>query len=121
MFMRIFFKFFPVLFLAVFTFSCNKSRSVVPCDSDTAEVFKALEPNEEDSPDNLTFGAKQVPGFIFDSEFTTENQDVYIYFQNLTVLDVNPAITQSLFEFIQDQLKDNGFINEKDNISHLFI
>ena len=103
---------FAILLAAVSIVGCNHSRPVVPCDIDTDEVYKPIPPNEESSPNELTFGKKNIPGFIFDTEMTTENSDIYIYFNNLTVLDINPSINQSIFDFIQDQLKEFGFVND---------
>ena len=96
--------------------SCNHERQVVPYEEDEAEVFKALPPNEECSPENLTFGKADIPGFIFDYEIPTDSEEIYVFFENLTVLDVNPKINQNIFDFIQDNLKEFGFVNNSLNL-----
>ena len=93
-------------------FSCQQNRQVIPYDENADEIYKPLAPN--DSPDSmgLTFGKENIPGFIFDYEMSTDNQEIFVFFQNLTVLDINPAVTQDIFEFIQKQLCEYGFIND---------
>lgn len=90
---------------------------IVPYETDPEKVFKALEPNEDDSPENLTFGKNNTPGFIFDNDFATDNSEIFVYFQNLTVLDINPNINQSIFEFILQQLSEGGFVSDSISIS----
>ena len=110
-FSRIFTQILPLILIILI--ACNQNqRPVVPYDVDTEEVFKALQPNDEDSPDNLTFGENKISGFIFDHDFTTDNSEIFVYFQNLTILDVDPDINQNIFEFIHDQLCESGFISD---------
>ncbi|MCH5235282.1 MAG: hypothetical protein J1E16_08290 [Muribaculaceae bacterium] len=90
---------------------------MVPYDVEPDEVFKPLQPNDEGSPDNLTFGNKDISGFIFDHDFTTDNSEIFVYFQNLTILDVNPEINQNIFEFIHQQLSEGGFISNSFELS----
>lgn len=97
---------------AVSVTSCSKERQVVPYDFDTAEILKPLEPNDDSSPENLTFGSENIHGTVLDQEFTTDLNEVYVYFQNLTILDINPGVTQSLFDFCFKQLAEYGFIND---------
>lgn len=97
--------------------ACGKDRQVVPYDVDIDEIYKALVPNDEDRPDYITFGHDSIPGFIYDIEFDTDNREVYVYFDNLTVLDVNPQINQNIFEFIQGELCEYGFINDSVNLA----
>lgn len=110
--------FFSCALMGLFLDSCsNNERQVVPCDIDTDEILKPLQPNEDDGPENLTFGEKHIPGFVFDNEFTTDNNDVYVYLQNFTLLDVNPAINQSLMDFIVSNLAEYGFINDSISVT----
>ena len=101
-----------ILVLPLISIACNQNRQVVPYESDSAEVFTPLQPNEEDSPDSLTFGENKVPGFIFDYDMTTSNQEVFVYYQNFTLLDMNENIIQDLFEFSQKELCEYGFVND---------
>lgn len=111
---HIYFSFSIVILfiMAIGVTGCQNNRLVVPEEIDTDEIFKALQPNEEDSPENMTFGVSSIPGFIFDYDITTRNPDVFVYYQNFTVLDINPAIIQDLFSFTQKQLGEYGFIND---------
>lgn len=100
-------------FITLFMISCNHERQVVPYETDIDEIFKPLEPEEEsDSPQYLTFGKDKIHGFIFDFEIPSDSTEVYIFFENFTVMNVNPKINQSLFEFIQDGLAEYGFVND---------
>ena len=92
--------------------SCNNERRVVPYDVDTDEIYKALPPNEDETPEGVTFGPENIPGFIFDYEMTTDRNDIYVFLENFTVLDVNPKINQSLLEFILGELCEYGFVND---------
>ena len=107
--------FIPVFSLIlIFLFACHRSqRPIVPYEVDPDEVFRALTPNDEDATNYLTFGKNNIPGFIFDHDFTTDNSEIFVYFQNFTVLDINPDINQGLFEFIYQQLTEGGFISEE--------
>ena len=108
---------FPLLIFILSSGCADHHRQIVPCEVDSDELFKALEPNEESDPENPTFGKNNLPGFIFDYDLTTENSSVFIYYQNVTVLDVNPKINQSIFEFIQQQLSEGGFNNDSVSLS----
>lgn len=101
-----------LLIVSVIFTACNHSRVVVPNDVDSEEIYKALAPNDEETPQGVTFGPDSIAGFIFDYEMTTDNSDIYVFFDNLTVLDVNPAITQDIFEFAHGQLSEYGFISD---------
>ncbi|MCH5240353.1 MAG: hypothetical protein J1F38_09020 [Muribaculaceae bacterium] len=106
---------FFLLILPALLFSCKKeSRQIIPYEVDSDEIYKPLKPNEEDNP-YPTYGIDNIPGVTFDYEMTTPDNEVYIFFDNLTLLDVNPAITQFLFNFISYHLKEYGFINPSDN------
>ena len=96
--------------------SCNHSRQVVPYDVDIEKVLKALEPNDADIPDRISFGSDSIPGFIFEEDFTTKENDIYVFFENFTILDSNPGITESLLEFVGQQLEEYGFISPNDSI-----
>lgn len=98
--------------LSILLLSCGNERRITPCDIERDEINKALAPNDEGSPENLTFGKNNIPGFIFDYDITTDNNDVFVYFQNLTVLDINPKINQSVADFITQQMTEYGFIND---------
>lgn len=109
---RFIFGFIFILSLGLLISGCNRERRIVPFNVDTDQVLKAITPNDEGSPDNLTFGRDKIPGHIFDYECTTDNDDIYAYFQNLTVLNVNSKINQDLFDFIFRQMGEFGFIND---------
>lgn len=97
--------------------SCRQNyRQVIPYEIDTDEIYKAVAPNEEDDSQGLTFGKKNIPGFTFDYEMSTDKKDVYIFFEKFTVLDVNPLITENILGFIQEQLVEYGFINQSDSL-----
>lgn len=99
--------------ILLFLIACNgNQRQIVPYEVDAEQVFKAIEPNDDSSPENLTFGKDKIPGFIFDHDFTSENSEIFLYFQNLTILDVNSDINQNIFEFIHRQLSEGGFISD---------
>ena len=100
------------LFISLILPGCNHSRQVVPFDIDVDEITKPLSPNDDSNPMDLTFGKENIPGFVFDYEMETEKPDVFVFFQNLTILDTKPEITQDIFEFIQGQLCEYGFIND---------
>lgn len=113
--MKHFFKNYTTLLsslLCIVVISCSQNRQIVPYEVDLDEIYKALPPNDE-NPQQLNFGQMNVPGFIFDYDFTTENEDVFINFNNFTVLDVNPLINKDLLNFINEELKDYGFINSE--------
>lgn len=111
-------RFFPYLFLISFILAaCNHTRQVVPYEQDTDEIFAPLQPNEEEMPEFQTFGKDSIPGFIFDFEMTTSNHDVFVYYQNLTVLDINPRITYDVLDFSLQQLCEYGFINDSINFT----
>lgn len=111
-------KIFLFVTLIIFFTQCRLDRQVVPVDVDPDEVYKPLSPNDDNTPGGSTFGSDSIPGFTLDVDFTTSNPDVYVYFSNLTLLDVNPAITQNIFEFIQQQLAEFGFINQSFSLPH---
>ncbi|MCH5226531.1 MAG: hypothetical protein J1F16_01735 [Muribaculaceae bacterium] len=107
------FKYFFISLLtlvALIATGCSHSRNIVPYEVDTDVVFRPLAPNEEENPNDYTFGKANIPGFIFDNDFTTSKEDTYVYFSNLTILDVAPAINQHLFNFIIAQLTEYGFV-----------
>lgn len=106
------FKFIIAAMLPLLFFSCNQARRVVPYEVDTDEIFKPLEPNEDSSPENLVFGSNGVPGVTLDYDFTSTNDDIYINLENLTILDVNPNINQTIFGFVKGMLAEYGFIPE---------
>lgn len=119
-----YYKHHILLFSCLLLAACSQQRQVVPYEIDTDEIYQAWAPNEEDMPEGLTFGPDSIPGFIFDYEMTSDKENVYIFLDNLTVLDVNPEITQSLFDFVYSQLSEYGFISDKasynsDEISRL--
>ncbi|MCH5229534.1 MAG: DUF3298 domain-containing protein [Muribaculaceae bacterium] len=102
-----------LLISLIFNFTaCNNTRQVTPYELDTDEVYKALAPNEEDSPNGLTFGKGNIPGTIFDYEINTDSTDVYVFFEKFTILDINPKINRDIFEFALQQLKEFGFVND---------
>lgn len=102
-----------LLFLFLITnIGCNRERMVVPFDFDVDEIFKPLSPNEDENLADTTFGPQKIAGTIMDYEIPTEYSDIFIFFNNLTLLDVKPQINQQLFEFIQDQLCEYGFNND---------
>ena len=111
---NLFLKAFPIIAIVLF-FSCNHPRQVVPYDEDADEIYKPLAPNEEEeSPEGVTFGSQKIPGFIFDYEIPTDKNDVYVFFRNFTILDINPAINQQIFDFSKEILSEYGFLNEAD-------
>lgn len=112
-------KFFSMGVVALIALSCNRSndRIVVPDEIDIDEVYQPLSPNDPEDPSELTFGKDNVPGFIFNYEMMSDKEDIFIYFENFTVLDVNPSITSDLFNFAYDNLKEYGFINENSSIA----
>lgn len=95
--------------LIILAIGCDRSRQVVPYDTDPDEVYKALAPNEEDAPEGLRFGPDGISGITWDFEIPTQDSDVYIFFQNFTLLDVNPLINDSIFSFIAEQMEESGF------------
>ena len=104
--------FFFVLILIAF-FACKpQDRQVVPYETDADEIFKSLSPNDEGSPEAMTFGAANIPGIIKDYEMTTQDSDIYIYLDNLTLLDINPDINNDIIDFIQKELAEEGFISD---------
>ena len=113
--MKLFKNILPILclfFLCSVIGCTEKTRQVVPNEYDSEEVYKPLKPNEEDAPEGLTFGPKNTPGYVFDCDMTTESHDVYVLYSNFTVLDINPAITESLFSFMQEQLCEYDFVKD---------
>lgn len=108
----------PLLIISfLFLLSCSQPRQVVPYEVDSDEIYKALPPNETDATNELTFGTDNIPGVIFDYDFTTGSEDVYIFFENFTLLNINPKINNRVFDFIKSGLKEYGFIPETDSIS----
>lgn len=105
-------KIFLSAFLILLISSCHHNRPVVPYEVYADEVYKALTPNDENLPTGATFGPDSIAGFTYDVEFTTNDSDVYVFFNSFTLLDVNPNITQNIFEFIQKELADYGFVNQ---------
>lgn len=102
-----------VLFtLIIIAGSCNKERLVVPYEVDADEVFKAIEPNDENQPSQLTFGSDSIPGTTIDYEVTSDNSEIYIFFENLTMLNIAPQINQDIFDFIDEQLDYFGFTDK---------
>lgn len=101
-----------LIFISVIAFSCSRSHPVVPGEIDEEEIYKALVPNEDESSRDLTFGPDSIPGFVFDYEMTTENPDIYIFLDNLTVMDINPAVNQDIMDFVYTQLSEYGYIAE---------
>lgn len=108
------FKILLFILISTLVIGCQNSRQVVPVDVDTDKIFEALQPNDDSNSMDLVFGPQNIPGTIFDTEFTTDKPEVFIYFQNLTVLDVNPDITASLLDFVTEILLENDFITESD-------
>lgn len=92
-------------------FSCKQQRNVVPFEMDAEEIYKAMTPNEA-TPDGVSFGKDSIPAFVYDLEMTSDHPDVYIYFDNLTVMEVNPKITQNILEFIHNELSEYGFVSD---------
>ena len=105
------------LFLSLLVIGCHQNRQVVPYEVDADEIYKSLTPNEDNLPENITFGPDSIPGFTYDVDFTTNDSDVYVFFNKFTLLDVNPEITQNIFEFIQQQLTEFGFVNQSFSIN----
>lgn len=107
-------KFTLLSLTAAFIFcilSCNHPSRIVPVEVDIDEIYKPLEPNDE-IPNDTTYGAEKIPGTTIEMDLKTENEDVYIFFENLTVLDINASITQNLFDFIGEQLIEYGFVDQ---------
>lgn len=100
------------LISSIFLLSCNHNRQVVPDDTDIDEVLKPLSPNDEQGPGALSFGEQGIPGFVLDDDITTDNSEVYIFFENLTVLDLKPEINNGIFDYIISTLKDYCFVKE---------
>lgn len=94
------------------TVGCNHNRQVVPVEIDADEVYKPLVANDEDVPALISFGRDSIPGFIFDYEMSSDDPDIFIYYQNLTVLDINPSITQDILDFSLKELSEHGFITD---------
>lgn len=103
-----------MIMLAMFVslISCNHPTQIVPFDIDVDEIFKPLEPNEESLPNDSTFGEEKIPGSTLEIEFKTDLEEVYVLFEDFTVLQISPAITRSLFEFVEQQLCEYGFVNQ---------
>ena len=100
----------------MFLYSCaGTERQVVPNDYDSENVYKALEPNEEEYPGMLTFGADSVPGFSIRYEIPTDSSEVYIHIEEFTAIDTNPAITVSLLSFLTQELSEYGFTSQNDS------
>lgn len=113
--MKFIVNFFALSLFLVFSFSlysCKHSSQVVPYDVDVEEIFKPLEPNESDNPNDSTYGAEKIPGCILELDLKTDNDEVYILFEKLTLLDINSKIIQNLFEFVQQELCEYGFVNQ---------
>lgn len=106
-----------ILLIALISFNCGRQRQVVPYEFDAEEALKPLSPNEDEDPQNITFGREHIPGITFDYEITTEKNDVYVYFQNITLLEVNPLVGDSIFNFVNQQLVDFGFLNDTISVS----
>lgn len=112
-----FFKYFTPIFISLFLivswWSCQRqNRPVVPYEIDSDEIFKPLEANEDNDLQGLVFGKENIPGIIFDYEMETNDSNVYVFFPNFNLLDINPAINQNIFDFISSQMKENDFLNE---------
>lgn len=108
-------KTFPLIFIfsliLISFYSCSQSeRPVVPYDTEADAVFKRLSPNEEDAPEGLTFGKDSIPGVIFDYEMSTNDSDIYVFFDKFTLLDINPEINQDIVEFIYSHMSENDFL-----------
>lgn len=102
---------FIIVSMMIF-FSCNDNRMVVPNDYDSEDVFRPLEPNEENYPGEMTFGPDSLKGYTLNVEVPSDTAEVYIHIQQLICIDANPAITEQLLDFIGGQLYDFGFIND---------
>ena len=103
------FSFIAVIFFSLIYSGCEKNRQIIPNDSDTADVFEPIYPNEDENPEEPTFGTEHIPGIILSYPVTTDNEEIYMDI-NLTILETNPKISYDLFGFISEQLKETGFI-----------
>lgn len=107
------FKFlFSFVAIAFFFTACNHTPQIVPYDVDIDEIYKPLLPNEDDLPNDTTYGIEKVPGTTLEIDLKTSHDEVYVFFENFTVLQINSSITQNLFEFVQEQLCEYGFVNQ---------
>ena len=97
--------------------ACSRPRQIVPYEVDTDEIYKILSPNEDNSPQEVTFGPDSIPGFTFDFEITTDKEDVYIFFENLTVLNINAKIGDAICDFVISELKEYGFLSPDNKFS----
>lgn len=97
--------------------ACQNNRRVVPYESDSQDVFTALIPNEPEQPDGYTYGPAKVPGISLNYEMETENPEIYVNIESFTILDINPAVTQSLLSFVKNELTEYGFIKPTKTLS----
>lgn len=105
--------FLPLCFFILLSACRNTERAVVPCDTDTDLIYRPLEPNEEgDTIGKALFGKDNIPGMIMDIEFPNPHPESYILFNKLTLLEINPAINQDLFDFIETYMKEENFVKE---------
>lgn len=105
-------RLFPSIFLLLTFIACNHSRQIVPSEIVNDELLKPLQPNDEGLPGIVTFGRDSIPGYVFDYDMTTENDDVFVYLENITLLDINPEVSQTLFSFILEGMCEYGFAND---------
>ena len=100
---------FSIILLSFF--GCRQQdRPVVPYVTDPDEVFKRLSPNDEETPEGLTFGKDSIPGIIFDYEMATNDSNIYVFFDKFTLLDVNPEINLDIADFIFSMMQENDFL-----------
>ena len=106
--------YFSILTVLTISNGCyNKNHQIIPNEFDTADVYEPLSPNEDENPEEPTFGQEHIPGLMMSERIPGNNDDIYIDL-NLTFLVSNPEIIYNIFNFITSELQETGFINEKD-------
>ena len=107
----------PLFFIAGLAVGCDHSRQVVPDNIDVDDILRTVPFNESDAPEGYSYGPDSIPGYTVNMEMTTSNPEVYVYLNNIILVEVNPDITQYLFDFIREQLMDFDFIRKTDTIA----
>lgn len=112
-------KLLPVLLSALAVASCAKTtqvnvsaQEIEAYASDSINVWKPLEAGSSVG-ELYRFGNAE--GRKFSERFSTDSTDVYLEF-NVTLLELNPAITRRLHRLVADRLRAWGFTGRADTI-----
>ena len=101
--------------------ACSQRRNIVPNESDYSDISVPLSPNEDQYPDNLTFGEEKVPGFSLNIEMPSDSSEVYISISRFIALETHNKIIEDLLEFIESQLDYYGFLkNPEKNLVNVY-